>query len=126
MELRVLNYFLTVAREQNISNAAEVLHITQPTLSRQLKELEDELGKTLFIRGKRKITLTEEGMLLRKRAEEIVNLVKKTENEISHSNEIVGGDIFIGTGESDSIKIIADIIKKLQKKISRYTLSYFK
>lgn len=77
MEFRVLNYFVTVAREENISSAAETLHITQPTLSRQLKDLEDELGKTLFIRGKRKITLTGEGMLLRKRAEEIINLVKK-------------------------------------------------
>lgn len=124
MELRVLNYFVTVAREENISSAAETLHITQPTLSRQLKDLEDELGKTLFIRGKRKITLTEEGMLLRKRAEEIINLVKKTEKEISLSNEIIGGDIYIGTGESDSIRIIADTIQKLQKKISRYTLPY--
>ena len=115
MELRVLNYFLTVAREQNISRAAEILHITQPTLSRQLRDLEEELGKTLFIRGKRRITLTDEGMLLRKRAEEIINLVKKTEKEISFSNEIIDGDIFIGTGESDAIKIIADIIKKLQK-----------
>lgn len=116
MEIRVLNYFLAVAREQNITNAAEVLHITQPTLSRQLKDLEDELGKPLFMRGKRKITLTEEGMLFRKRAEEIINLVKKTEKEISLSNEIVSGDVYIGTGESDSIKIIADIIKKLHKK----------
>lgn len=116
MELRVLNYFVTVAREQNISNAAKILHITQPTLSRQLKDLEDELGKTLFIRGKRKITLTEEGMLLRKRAEEIINLVKKTEKEISLSSKLISGDIYIGTGESDSIRIIADIIQKLQKK----------
>ena len=116
MEFRVLNYFITVAREQNISNAAKTLHITQPTLSRQLQDLEAELGKTLFIRGKRKITLTEEGMLLRKRAEEIINLVKKTEKEISLSSEIIGGDIYIGTGESDSIRIIADIILRLQKK----------
>ena len=77
MELRVLQYFLAVAREQSISGAAEALHLSQPTLSRQLKELEDELGKQLFIRSNRKITLTEEGMLLRKRAEEIFNLVKK-------------------------------------------------
>lgn len=120
MEFRVLNYFVTVAREENISSAAETLHITQPTLSRQLKDLEDKLGKTLFIRGKRKITLTEEGMLLRKRAEEIINLVKKTEKEISLSNEIIGGDIYIGTGESDSIRIIADTIQKLQKNIQIY------
>ena len=116
MELRVLNYFLTLARERNISNAARTLHITQPTLSRQLKDLEDELGKPLFLRGKRKITLTEEGIFLRKRAEEIIDLVKKTEKEISLSSEIIGGDIYIGTGESDSIRIIADIIQKLQKK----------
>ena len=75
MELRVLRYFLAVAREENISRAAEALHTAQPSLSRQLKELEEELGKTLFLRGRRKITLTEEGMFLRKRAEEIIGLV---------------------------------------------------
>ena len=77
MEFRVLQYFLAVAREQSISGAAEVLHLSQPTLSRQLKDLEEELGKRLFIRGNRKITLTEEGMLLRKRAEEITELMRK-------------------------------------------------
>ena len=78
MELRVLQYFLAVAREQSVSGAAEYLHLSQPTLSRQLKDLEEELGKQLFLRGNRKITLTEEGMILRKRAEEIVNLVRKS------------------------------------------------
>ena len=82
MELRVLRYFLAVAREQNISNAAESLHLTQPTLSRQLMELEQELGKKLFIRGNRKITLTEDGILFRKRANEIMDLVEKTTAEI--------------------------------------------
>jgi len=82
MELRVLQYFLAVAREQNISAAAQSLHLTQPTLSRQLKELEDTLGKQLMIRGNRKITLTEDGILLRKRAEEILDLVNRTEKEI--------------------------------------------
>ena len=77
MELRLLQYFLAVAREQSVSGAAEYLHLSQPTLSRQLKDLEEELGKQLFLRGNRKITLTEEGMILRKRAEEIVNLVQK-------------------------------------------------
>lgn len=77
MELRVLRYFLAVAREESISGAAEALHVTQPTLSRQMMELEEELGKTLFLRGKRKISLTEEGMFLRKRAQEIVTLVKR-------------------------------------------------
>ena len=81
MEIRVLKYFLAVAREENITKAAEVLHITQPTLSRQLMQLEDELGAQLYIRGKNKITLTEEGMLLRRRAEEIVDLADKTERE---------------------------------------------
>ena len=85
MELRVLQYFLAVAREQNISAAAQSLHLTQPTLSRQLKELEDELGTQLMIRGNRKIILTEEGALLRKRAEEILELVDRTEKEIVQS-----------------------------------------
>ena len=80
MELRVLHYFLTIAREQSISGAAEFLHISQPTLSRQMKDMEDELGKQLFVRSNRKITLTQEGRILRKRAEEILDLVKKTED----------------------------------------------
>lgn len=86
MELRVLQYFLAVTREQSISGAAQSLHLSQPTLSRQLKELEDELGKQLFIRGNRKIILTEEGMILRKRAEEVVELIQKTEREISSTD----------------------------------------
>ncbi len=113
MEIRVLKYFLAVAREQNITNAADVLHITQPTLSRQLKELEDEIGKTLFIRGKRKITLTEDGRLLRKRAEEIVELVNKTESEFSNSSNEVSGEISIGGGETNGMRLIARTIKKL-------------
>ena len=87
MELRVLQYFLAVAREQNISAAAQSLHLTQPTLSRQLKELEEELGKQLMIRGNRKITLTEDGMLLRKRAEEILDLVGRTPSPMKPSAE---------------------------------------
>ena len=86
MELRVLQYFLAVAREQNISAAAQSLHLTQPTLSRQLRELEEELGKQLMIRGNRKITLTEDGMLLRKRAEEILDLVGRTDCQNSPSD----------------------------------------
>ena len=79
MDLRVLQYFLAIAREGNITKAAESMHVTQPTLSRQIKELETDLGKQLLIRGSRRITLTDEGMLLRKRAEEIVSLLEKTE-----------------------------------------------
>ena len=86
MELRVLQYVLAVTREQSISGAAEALHLSQPTLSRQLREMEEELGTQLMIRGNRRITLTDEGMLLRKRAEEIMELVRKTENEITLSN----------------------------------------
>ena len=78
MELRILRYFLAVAREENITKAAELLHITQPTLSRQLAQLEEDMGVTLFSRGARKVTLTDEGMLLRRRAEEIVDLADKT------------------------------------------------
>ncbi len=119
LELRVLQYFLAVAREQNISSAAESLHLSQPTLSTQLKALEQELGKQLLIRGtkgSRKVLLTEEGMILRKRAEEILELVRMTENEISLSDEVIAGDIYIGTGESDMIRIFARAAKSLQEK----------
>ena len=116
MELRVLRYFLAVAKEESITAASETLHVTQPTLSRQLMELEEEFGKKLFIRGNRKITLTDKGILLRKRAEEIVELVEKTETEITASDEIINGDIYIGGGETDAMRIIAHIVKKLQEK----------
>lgn len=119
MELRVLQYFLAVAREQNISSEAESLHLSQPTLSTQLKALEEELGKQLLIRGtkgSRKVLLTEEGMLLRKRAEEILELVRMTEREISLSDEVIAGDVYIGTGESDMIRIFARAAKRIQEK----------
>lgn len=122
MEIRVLQYFLAVAREQSISGAAESLYLSQPTLSRQLKELEEELGKQLFIRGNRRITLTEEGMLLRKRAEEIMELVKKAEDEISMSDDTVAGEITIGAGETDGMRILIKAVKELQRK---YPLIHF-
>lgn len=115
MELRVLHYFLAVAREQSISGAAGSLHISQPTLSRQLKELEEELGKQLLIRGNRRVTLTEEGMILRKRAEEIVELVKKAEDEISWADETVAGDITVGAGETDGVRFLTKAAKAVQK-----------
>lgn len=121
MEIRVLKYFLAVAREQNISAAAESLFLSQPTLSRQLKELEEELGKQLFIRGSRKITLTEEGLLLRKRAEEIVELMDKTEKELSDSDEQVSGEIYIGAGETDGLRLIAKAAKDLQEQYPQIT-----
>lgn len=116
MELRVLGYFLAVAREQSIARAAESLHLSQPTLSTQIKALEEELGKQLLIRGSkgtRKVTLTEEGMILRKRAEEILSLVQKTEREISFSDEMIVGDVCIGTGETDAVRFIARAAKEL-------------
>ena len=115
MELRVLQYFLAVAKEQNISAAAQSLHLTQPTLSRQLKELEEQLGKQLMIRGNRKITLTEEGILLRKRAEEILDLVGRTEKEVMQAGDIISGDIYIGTGETDGMRQIAKTANILQQ-----------
>ncbi|MEH7609512.1 LysR family transcriptional regulator, partial [Priestia megaterium] len=94
MEFRVLRYFLTVAREGNITRAADFLHVTQPTLSRQLKDLEQELGKKLFIRSSHSVILTDEGMLLRNRAEEIVNMMDKLEAEFSSMEETIGGDVY--------------------------------
>lgn len=114
MELRVLEYFLAVAREQNITKAAERLHLTQPTLSRQLKDLEKEFGKSLFIRGKRRITLTEEGHYFRKRAEEIVSLARRTEDEMKNPDDTVSGDIYIGAGETDAVRHIARVITDLK------------
>ena len=113
MEFRVLRYFLTVAREGSITGAANSLHLTQPTLSRQLQDLEKELGQKLFVRGKYRVTLTPEGMMLRKRAEEIVELVEKTEADFRSINDIIGGDIYIGSGETDSMKYIAEVMKDI-------------
>ena len=87
MDIRVLQYFLAVAREESITKAAESLHMTQPPLSRQLRDLEEELGKTLLIRGGKKVTLTEDGMLLRKRAEEMIDLMEKTRAELASSDD---------------------------------------
>jgi DNA-binding transcriptional LysR family regulator len=111
MEFRVLRYFLTVAREGNITKAADFLHVTQPTLSRQLKDLEQELGKKLFIRSSHSIILTDEGMLLRKRAEEIVNMVGKLEAEFTSMEETISGDVYIGGGETEALKQIARVAK---------------
>lgn len=116
MDIRVLQYFLAVARESSITKAAESLNMTQPPLSRQLKELEDELGKQLLIRGNRKVTLTEEGMILRKRAEEMVELMEKTKSEIISFGENISGAIYIGGGETEGMRLIAKVAEKIQKK----------
>ncbi len=119
MEFRLLEYFLAVAREQSITAAAESLHISQPALSTQLKALETELGKQLLIRGvkgSRKVVLTEEGMILRRRAEEIISLMRRTEEEITGSDEIIAGNVFIGAGETETVRLFAQAAQKIQKK----------
>lgn len=107
MELRVLRYFLTVAREENITRAARLLHLTQPTLSRQIMQLEDELGVRLFHRGRYSITLTEEGLLLKRRAQELLSLSDKTMRELSHRDETLSGEICIGCGETRNMTLLA-------------------
>lgn len=125
MELRVLRYFLEVAREENITHAAQRLHVSQPTLSRQIKELEDELGKKLFTRSNYNIKLTEEGMLLRKRAEDILEMADKTLAEFKSLDEINGGDIHIGCAESNGIAHFIRIIKSMQKKYPRIRYHFY-
>lgn len=125
MELRVLQYFLAVAREQSISGAAQSLHLSQPTLSTQIKAMEEELGKQLLIRGtpgSRKVTLTEEGMILRKRAEEILALVNRTTSEIALSDQSIAGDVYIGAGETDGIRLLTQVARKVQ---TRYPHIHF-
>lgn len=96
MEIRLLRYFLAVAREENITKASESLHISQPSLSKQLMELEQEVGKQLLVRGKRKTTLTEDGVLLKNRAIEIISLVEKTERELTNDSSQISGEVAIG------------------------------
>ena len=125
MDIRVLKYFLAVAREQSFSTAAERLFLSQPTLSRQLKELEDELGKTLLVRSNKGVTLTEEGIILRKRAEEIIDLMDKTEQEVRQSNDSVSGTVYIGAGETYAIKLIADTAHHLKADYPGIHYSFF-
>ncbi len=114
MELRVLNYFLMTAQEENITKAAQLLHITQPTLSRQLMQLEDELGVKLFERSSHSIVLTNDGMLLKRRAQELVSLAEKTKNELTSEKEL-SGEIEIGSGEFMSFSFLADIVSEFSK-----------
>ncbi len=115
MEFRVLRYFLAVAREGSITAAANSLNLTQPTLSRQIKELEEELGQQLFVRGSHNVSLTEEGMRLRRRAEEILELVGKTKAEFASSAGRIGGDIYIGGGETRAMGMVAETVKELRE-----------
>lgn len=125
MEVRVLRYFLTVVREESITRAAEVLHITQPTLSRQLAQLEEEVGVKLLHRGTRKISLTNEGVLLRRRAEEILDLVDKTERELAVQQEMVEGTISIGCGELGAVSILPELFRSFNEKYPRVNYDLF-
>ncbi len=116
MELRLLRYFLTVAKEQSFTKAAEQLHITQPTLSRQMAAFEEELGVTLFIRSGKKISLTDEGILLKRRALEILNLEEKTLEELKGKEDVVEGNITIGCGEFAAVETLAEICKTYKEK----------
>ncbi len=115
MEIRTLRYFLAVAREENMTRAAEQLHVTQPTLSKTLKALEDELGKKLFTRHSFSIRLTEEGVLLRKRAEDLVSMADRITQEFITLDDITGGDIFLGLAESYQIRLLARAIREFRK-----------
>ena len=125
MEIRVLRYFLEVAREGNVTRAARRLHISQPTLSRQIKELEEELGKKLFTRSNYSVKLTEEGMLLRKRAEDILDMADKTLAEFQAMDEVNGGDIRIGCAESIGIAPFIRVIQSLQKQYPRIRYHFY-
>ncbi len=125
MEIRVLRYFLTVVREESITKASEVLHITQPTLSRQLAQMEEEIGVKLFDRETRKIRLTNEGILLRRRAEEILQLVDKTEKELVEQEEQVEGRVSLGCGEIASVKLLPELIRNFHQKYPFVTFDIF-
>ncbi len=125
MEIRVLRYFLTVVREESITKAAQILHITQPTLSRQLSQMEEEIGVKLFERGSRKITLTNEGILLRRRAEEILQLVDKTEKELIEQEEQIEGKISIGCGETAAVQLLPGLFQGFRQKYPRVSFDIF-
>lgn len=116
LDIRLLKYFLAVAKEKNITKAAEMLHITQPTLSRQLMQMENDLNTKLFIRNKRKIILTNEGLLLRRRAEDIIELADKTERDLLERNEQLDGTITIGSGNLEVLNLMADIVSSFKEK----------
>lgn len=117
MELRSLRYFLTTAAEGNITRAADVLHVTQPTLSRQLMDLEKELGTTLVLRGKKGLTLTDDGLFFRQRAEEIVELADLLEQRFAEKSDIVSGIINIGASEAIGSRMMARLIRNFLKNI---------
>ena len=125
MELRVLEYYLMVAREENITKAADLLHITQPTLSRQVAQMEEEFGCKLFKRGKHSITLTEEGLLLKRRAQEMLDLAAKTRSELKRDEGNLNGTISIGSGETKSMHLLADWMTKFHQKHPQVTFDIY-
>ena len=125
MEIRVLRYFLTVAREESITKAADVLHITQPTLSRQLAQMEEDMGVKLFHRGTRKILLTNEGLLLRRRAEEILELVDKTEKELTEQDEMIEGTVSIGCGDLGAVHILPELFQSFHERYPAVTFDLY-
>ena len=116
MEIRTLRYFLAAAREENMTRAAELLHVTQPTLSKALKALEDELGKKLFTRHSFSISLTEEGVLLRDRAEDLISMADKIEQEFLSLDDVTGGELYFGLAESYQIRYLARALKQLKER----------
>ena len=125
MEIRVLRYFLAVVQEESITKAAELLHITQPTLSRQIAQMEEEMGVKLFDRGTRKIVLTNEGMLLRRRAEEILELVEKTEQELAEQDERVEGTVSLGCGDLAAVQVLPDLIRGFHERYPAVTFDLY-
>lgn len=125
MEIRVLRYFLAVVREESITKAADLLHITQPTLSRQIAQMEEEMGVKLFDRGTRKIVLTNEGLLLRRRAEEILELVDKTERELSEQDEAVEGTVSIGCGDLTAVQLLPELIRSFHERHPAVTFDLY-
>lgn len=125
MEIRVLRYFLAVVREESITKAADLLHITQPTLSRQIAQLEEEMGIKLFDRGTRKIVLTEEGLLLRRRAEEILELVDKTERELAKQDEKVAGTVSVGCGDLAAVQMLPELFEAFHRRYPAVTFDLY-
>lgn len=125
IETRLLQYFLAIAEEQSITRAADYLHITQPTLSKQMMDLEAQLGKQLLIRGKKKVTLTEDGAYLRSRAQEIISLMEKTEDAFRESEQIITGEIHIGCGELHSLYPIIQMMKEIQDEYPDIRFHFF-
>ena len=125
MELKTLKYFVMIVREQNISKAAERLYLTQPTLTKQMQELENELGAKLFERGKRKITLTEDGLFLYKKAQEIIDLETITKNSFQNKDKKINGEISIACGETYAMNYLLQIYKKIHEENPLITISLF-